>query len=139
MLAARSLVGDAKLSVRLDALQQLAVAINVVTEHLAAASGVSDVVDHEHICVGSVVVDSEVGCAGRQVNRILLPLAGSSLKLLASRLEIVESDARCRIEHLEVLRVFSALRIEVVSPEADSLSLATERRRDEPVVGRDEL
>ena len=139
MLAARSIVGDTKLGVRFDALQQLAVAIYVITEHLTATSCVCNIVEHKHIRVGSVVVDSEVGCALRQINRVLFPLAGSSLKLLACRLEVVESYTRCRVEHLEVLRVLSALRIEVVSPEADSLRFARQSRRNKPVVSRDEL
>lgn len=123
----------------IDTLEQRVVAIDVVGDDLTTASGVGDVVDHQHVGVGGVVVDGEIGRTLGEIDGILLPLTSLSNSLDARGTEVGEGRSRDRIEHLEVFGLAKRLGLEVVGPERDGLRSAGQGRRDQPVVGHDKL
>ena len=135
----QDLLVDEAAHIGLNVADQLAIAIDIVALHLACATAVGDVVDHEEERVvprRRVVVDGKVLGACWQLNLDLLPCAtGDAIGLaqLDERLALVVCGG---VEHTEVLLMNGLTIIVVLHPERDFLLVAGECGAVEPVVLR---
>ena len=77
----------------IDTLEQRVVAIDVVGDDLTTAGDVGDVVDHQHVGVGGVVVYGEIGRTLGEIDGILLPLTSLGNSLDARGTEVGEGRA----------------------------------------------